>query len=308
MRLRKWRQCRHDIHVKWSTEGGFTVCMYRFANVVYICDAKRTRPYKRRMLVSCMLTLPHTTVVFGAGGGIGRATALAFAKVGATVWAVDVNTDAVNETVKQLDGQHHHASVNVSNINAVQHLAETIWKGQKVDSVIYAPGLVFTANVADLEFTHYKQLMSVNLDGAFYVAQAFVKKMLEQKRSGSFVFLSSMAGKRGEAGASAYCASKFGLLGMVQSFAAEVAVRNIRVNAVCPGNVNTPMLRKVAEDIATNTGRNPQDIWQEMANIAAAKRLVEPEEIAQTCLWLCSPGASAITGEAINVDAGALSG
>jgi NAD(P)-dependent dehydrogenase (short-subunit alcohol dehydrogenase family) len=255
-----------------------------------------------------VLTLPHTTVILGAGGGIGRATAHAFANVGATVWAADVNTDAIKETVKQLEGNHHHTTVDVTDIKAVQQLSESIWQRQAIDSVIYAPGLVFTANIADLEFNDYKRLMSVNLDGAFYVAQTFVKKMLEQKRAGSFVFLSSMAGKRGEAGASAYCASKFGLIGMVQSFAAEVAAKNIRVNAVCPGNVNTPMLRKVAEDIATNTGRNSSEIWQEMANVAAAKRLVEPEEIAQTCLWLCSPVASAITGEAINVDAGALSG
>jgi NAD(P)-dependent dehydrogenase (short-subunit alcohol dehydrogenase family) len=253
-----------------------------------------------------VLTLPHTTVIFGAGGGIGRATAHAFANAGATVWVVDVNAAA--ETVQQLKGQHHQETVDVTDINAVQQFAEMVWQKQTVDSVIYAPGLVFTANVADLEFSSYKKLMSVNLDGAFHVAQAFVKKMLEHKRAGSFVFLSSMAGKRGEAGASAYCASKFGLIGMVQSFAAEVAIHDIRVNAICPGNVNTPMLRRVAEDIGTNTGRKSDDIWQEMANVAAAKRLVEPEEIAATCLWLCSPGASAITGEAINVDAGALSG
>jgi NAD(P)-dependent dehydrogenase (short-subunit alcohol dehydrogenase family) len=257
---------------------------------------------------ACVLTLPHTTVVFGAGGGIGRATAHAFANAGATVWAVDIDAVAVTETVKQLKGQHHQAFVNVVDTHAIQHFAEKVWQTQAVDSVIYAPGLVFTATIADLEFSDYKRLMSVNLDGAFYVAQAFVKKMLEHEHAGSFVFLSSMAGKRGEAGASAYCASKFGLIGMVQSFAAEVAIHNIRVNAICPGNVNTPMLRKVAEDIATNTGRNSDDVWQEMVNIAAAKRLVEPEEVAATCLWLCSSGASAITGEAINVDAGALSG
>jgi NAD(P)-dependent dehydrogenase (short-subunit alcohol dehydrogenase family) len=255
-----------------------------------------------------VLNLPHTVVIFGAGGGIGRATAHAFADAGATVWAVDVKAEAVAETQKQLVGTHFSETVDASDLLAVRQLAERVWQTQAVDSVIYAPGLVFTANVVDLEFSDYKRLMSVNLDGAFYVAQAFVRKMLEQERAGSFVFLSSMAGKRGEAGASAYCASKFGLIGMVQSFAAEVAVNNIRVNAICPGNVNTPMLRKVAEDIAGNTGKNADEVWQDMANIAAAKRLVEPEEIARTCLWLCSPGASAITGEAINVDAGALSG
>jgi NAD(P)-dependent dehydrogenase (short-subunit alcohol dehydrogenase family) len=254
------------------------------------------------------MTLPHTVVIFGAGGGIGRATTQAFANAGATVWAVDIDANAVDETVKRLGNTHRSATVDVSDANAVNELATHIWQASPVDSVVYAPGLVFTANVADLEFSDYKRLMAVNLDGAFYVAKAFVREMLSNKRAGSFVFLSSMAGKRGEAGASAYCASKFGLLGMVQSFAAEVATHDIRVNAICPGNVNTPMLRNVAEAIARNTNRNVNDVWQEMANVAAAKRLVEPDEVAQTCLWLCSPSASGITGESINVDAGALSG
>ena len=104
------------------------------------------------------------------------------------------------------------------------------------------------------------------------------------------------------------CASKFALIGLVQSFAAEVAAAGIRVNAVCPGNVDTPMLRRVADDIAANTHRDVETIWQDMKDVAAANRLVTPVEVAQSCLWLCSPLASGITGEAINVDAGALSG
>src|SRR5207244_3002112 len=82
--------------------------------------------------------------------------------------------------------------------------------------------------------------------GAFYAGQAFATRMLGADRPGSFVFLSSTAGKRGEAGASAYCASKFGLIGMMESFAAEVAAKGIRVNAICPGNVDSPMLRAIA--------------------------------------------------------------
>jgi NAD(P)-dependent dehydrogenase (short-subunit alcohol dehydrogenase family) len=132
--------------------------------------------------------------------------------------------------------------------------------------------------------------------------------MLDAGRPGSFVFLSSTAGKRGEAGASAYCASKFGLLGMVECFAAEVAARGIRVNAICPGNVDSPLLRAVARDQARREGSSVEVVVEMYANVAAARRLVTPEEVAAVAVWLVSPAASGITGESINVDAGALTG
>lgn len=250
----------------------------------------------------------HTAVVLGAGGGIGRAACRAFAEAGAKVWALDISLEAATESIDALAGEHHCEELDVTHVAAVNALAERISSEKPADSVIYAPGVVFTADIAELDWRAYRRLMEINLDGAFYIAQAFVKPMLKASRPGSFVFLSSMAGKRGEAGASAYCASKFAMIGMVQSFAAETATRGVRVNAVCPGNVDTPMLRKVAEDMARLQEQTFEAVWQSFADVAAAKRLVTPEEVARTCLWLCSPAASAITGEAINVDAGALSG
>jgi NAD(P)-dependent dehydrogenase (short-subunit alcohol dehydrogenase family) len=251
---------------------------------------------------------PHHAVIVGAGGAIGRATCRVFAEAGASLWALDLDERAASEAVAGLPGGHQSRAVNVSDAVAIAELAVEICRERSVDSVVYAPGLVFTADVATTEWASYRQLMAVNLDGAFYCAQAFVRPMLAAKRAGSFVFISSMAGKRGEAGASAYCASKFGLIGMVESFAAETAASGIRVNAVCPGNVDSPMLRKVVVDIATREGREAETVWHEMAEVAAAKRLVSPGEVAAVCLWLCSSAASAVTGEAINVDAGALSG
>jgi NAD(P)-dependent dehydrogenase (short-subunit alcohol dehydrogenase family) len=249
-----------------------------------------------------------TAVVIGAGGGIGQAICKTFAYADYTIYALDKNENAAAASTSDLNGDHYHAALDVTDIDDVQAMASDIWADHSVDAVIYAPGVVFTANLANMPWQKYRNLMRVNLDGAFYVGQAFVQPMLAATRPGSFVFLSSMAGKRGEAGASAYCASKFGIIGLTQSFAAEVAVQDIRVNAICPGNVDTPMLRRVAKDIASNQARPEADVWQELANVAAAKRLVTPAEIAETCLWLCSPAASGITGEAINVDAGALSG
>ncbi|MEM6430151.1 MAG: SDR family oxidoreductase [Deinococcota bacterium] len=250
----------------------------------------------------------QTVVVVGAGGGIGQAICKTFADANYSIYALDKNERAAAASVADLNGDHYHAALDVTELDDVQSVAGDIWQTQPVDAVIYTPGLVFTANVTDMPWQKYRNLMRVNLDGAFYVAQAFVQPMLAAQRPGRFVFLSSMAGKRGEAGASAYCASKFGIIGLTQSFAAEVATQGIRVNAICPGNVDTPMLRRVAKDIATNQSRAEADVWQDLADVAAAKRLVTPTEVASTCLWLCSPAASGITGEAINVDAGALSG
>jgi NAD(P)-dependent dehydrogenase (short-subunit alcohol dehydrogenase family) len=125
---------------------------------------------------------------------------------------------------------------------------------------------------------------------------------------GSFVFISSVAGKRGEPGASAYCVSKFGLLGLVESFAAEVATQGIRANAVCPGNVDSSMLQAVARQIAARERRSREAVMSDLVNAAATGRLVDPREVASTCLWLCSPLASGVTGESVNVDGGALTG
>lgn len=255
-----------------------------------------------------MLSLPHTVAVLGAGGAIGRATCRAFAGAGAVVRAADLDGDAAAEAVSELEGDHLSAAVDVTGVEDLERLARRVWERGPVDSVVYAPGVVFTSDVADTNPGDYRRLMAVNLDGAFYAARTFVKHMLEAERGGSFVFISSVAGKRGEAGASAYCASKFGLIGLVQSFAAEVGSRSIRVNAVCPGNVESPMLERVARDIAVHRDWDEEDVRKEMADVAAAGRLVSPEEVAAAGLWLCSPAASAVTGEAINVDGGMLIG
>jgi NAD(P)-dependent dehydrogenase (short-subunit alcohol dehydrogenase family) len=251
----------------------------------------------------------HRAVVVGAAGAIGRAICRAYAEAGATVWAVDLNLAAARDLVSNLGDAHHRcAALDVTDAGAVDRLAGEVWDEGPVDSVVYAAGVEFTAGVAETVWSDYRRLMAVNLDGAFYTAQAFVTRMLGAGRPGSFVFLSSTAGKRGEAGASSYCASKFGLIGMMESFAAEVAAKGIRVNAICPGNVDSPMLRAIARDVARREGTSDAAVMERFTNVAAARRLVSPAEVAAVAVWLASPPASAVMGEALNVDAGALSG
>ncbi len=258
------------------------------------------------------MTVPldsHRAVVIGAGGAIGGAIGHAYAEAGATVWAADVDMTSVEVLTHALGAGAHRASdVDVTDPASVERLADAVWRDGPVDSVVYTAGVAFTASVADTDWPDYRRLMAVNVDGAFYVAGAFARRMLAAERGGSFLFLSSMAGKRGEAGASAYCASKFALIGLTQSFAVEVAARGIRVNALCPGNVDSPLLRRVARDVARREGRAETNVYDDFARVAAARRLVRPDEVAAVAVWLASPLASAVTGEAINVDAGALSG
>lgn len=247
----------------------------------------------------------HRAAVLGAGGAIGRACVRAFAAAGATVWAIDLDAERAASAVADLGGEHQHA---VADVTDPQRLTDVAHRIGAVDSVVYAAGIVYDAYLWETDWTAYRRVMAVNLDGACHTGAAFVRPMLAAGSAGAFVFIASMAGLRGEAGATAYCASKFGLIGMIESFAAEVAGRGVRVNAVCPGNVDSPMLRAVAADIARREGRDPEETLRGQAFVGAARRLVETSEVADICLYLCSPLASAITGTAVRVDCGALIG
>lgn len=245
----------------------------------------------------------HVAVVIGGGGAIGAACVRAFAEAGATVWSVDLHEQAAAGALAELSGAHRAAACDVTDPASAEALAGLVGKA---DSVVYAAGLNADGNVVDIDWSAYRKVMAVNLDGAFHIGAAFARRMSARGAGGAFVFLSSTAGLRGEAGASIYCASKFGLIGLVESMAAEFAGERIRVNAVCPGNVDSPMLRDVARRIAERTGADAGEIWLDMAHSGAARRLVTPAEVAALCLHLASPASAAITGTTVRVDAGAM--
>jgi len=235
-------------------------------------------------------------VVIGAAGGIGRACVTAMTQAGWHVIAADLVADA------SIGAAEHHA-VDVTDPDQVRRLADTTGP---VDAAIYAAGIVATMPIDRNDPVVWRRVMAVNLDGAAHVAQAFSGPMIARGQGGAFVFLSSAAGVRGEAMAGAYSASKAGLIGLMQSMAAELTPHAIRVNAVAPGNVDTPMLRKVAQEIARNGGGTEAEIWDSFAKAGRAQRLVTAAEVAAVCAALCSPGFSAMTGAVVPVDAGYL--
>jgi NAD(P)-dependent dehydrogenase (short-subunit alcohol dehydrogenase family) len=251
----------------------------------------------------------HATAVVGAGGAIGLAVCTEFAKAGSTVTALDLDETGATEVAASLPGDGHRAvPLDVTDGEAVERVAAEIWGAGAIDCVVYASGIETTCDVLDTDWETFRNVLAVNLDGAVRVGQSFGRRMVDAGTRGAFVYLASAAGKRGEAGGAAYCASKFGLLGVVECFAAEVGRQGIRVNALCPGNVDSPMLRAVAAGIAKRSGASAEEVLSEMAADSAEGRLVLAEEVASAAVWLASPAASGVNGESINVDAGTLTG
>jgi len=245
-------------------------------------------------------------VVLGAGGAIGTACCRAFADAG---WRVAAGDIRLAEARRAIDGLAHApvaADVDVTDPGALADWARAIAALGRIAALVFAPGVVMTSAIERTDWARYRRLMAVNLDGAFHAAAAFVPVMRDQEPAASIVLLSSTAGRRGEAGASQYCASKFAIIGLGESLAAELVPARIRVNMICPGNVDTPMLRQVADEIAAYRGLDPAAVWDGMIRSGAAIRLVQPAEVAAACVWLCDARLSATTGATLTVDAGAM--
>lgn len=240
-------------------------------------------------------------VVIGAAGGIGAVTAELLAEQGATVWACDVRDTA--PVVAALPGGGHRGStLDVTDAAAVEDLMARAWRTGNLTAVAYTPGVLTSGPVADLSAGEIDRTLGVNLVGAMSLAAAVHRQLRAAPRPLSIVFVSSVAGLRGEAGGSLYCASKFGLIGFAQSFAAEVAEYGVRVNTVCPGNVDTPMLRELARIVAARGGSTTDAVLRDFAMASAFDRLITPRQVADACTWLLTGPSSGISGQSIVVD------
>jgi len=240
-------------------------------------------------------------IVTGGSTGIGRATALRCAADGAKVVVADVNTveaPATVEAIKQAGGDALFVRTNVAIGSEVQALiAATVKAYGRLDGAFNNAGIEgdFT-NISKMTEESFDRTIAVNLKGVWLCLKYQIEQMMSQGSGGSIVSTASVAGLIGSRGASAYCASKHGVVGLTKSVALEYARKRIRVNAVCPGVIRTPMVERLIQ--GSNVGEHSLIAQEPM------DRLGEPREIADAVAWLLSDEASFVTGVALPVDGG----
>ena len=239
-------------------------------------------------------------LITGAGSGIGQASALTFAREGAKVAVADKLVDGGQETVRMVEAAGGTASfieVDVSDAASVEAMVNaTVETYGRIDCAYNNAGIegqvAPTDSYADDMFD---KVIAVNLTGVWLCMKYEIPRLLEHG-GGAIVNTASGAGLIGVAGLSAYVASKHGVIGLTKTAALEYAKSGIRVNAVCPGLIQTPMVERLTAD-------QPQ-LGEALVAMEPVGRTGRPEEIAESVVWLCSDAASFVTGHAMSVDGG----
>ena len=237
------------------------------------------------------------SIITGAGQGIGEATALKFAREGAKVAVCDINSATVEQTVRkiqELGGDAIGFVIDVTDKQTIARMVEGVMaKWGRIDTLVNNAGIVQDAQFKKMTDEQFERVIDVNLKGVYNCTKAVVDIMLEQN-SGCILNASSIVGIYGNFGQTNYAATKFGVIGMVKTWARELGKKGIRANAICPGFIHTPIIASM-----------PAKIIKLMEARVPLGRLGEPEEIANTYAWLASDEASYINGAVIEVSGGA---
>ena len=247
-------------------------------------------------------------IVTGGGAGIGRSVCVNMVKEGAKVVVADINQETAQETADTLTKEGGDAmafQMDVTQKSAVQTMAAEALKAYgKIDILVNNAGTDIKGAITELTERTWDTLMDINLKGVFLCTQAVSHSMIE-RRYGRIVNISSMAGKTGEPLTSPYCATKFGVIGFTQSIALELGKHNVTVNAVCPGPVDTDLIRQSVAQSAKIKGMAPEDFLQEFfINPTPLGRIAQPVDIARAVIFLASDDAEFITGSTLNVSGG----
>jgi NAD(P)-dependent dehydrogenase (short-subunit alcohol dehydrogenase family) len=238
--------------------------------------------------------------VTGAGSGIGRATALAFARAGASVMVADLSEQGSRETARLIEeqgGRTLAVKCDVTRSEDVKAaLDKTIAAFGRLDFAFNNAGVEQrNAALADFEEEEWNRIMDVNLRGVFLCMKYEIPLLLKQG-GGAIVNTSSGAGVIGIKGGAAYAAAKHGVIGLTKSAALDYAAKNIRVNAVAPGYIATPMMERFTGGSAEGRAK--------VVSEEPIGRMGQPEEIANAVIWLCSDAAAFMVGHAMVIDGG----
>jgi NAD(P)-dependent dehydrogenase (short-subunit alcohol dehydrogenase family) len=250
----------------------------------------------------------QVAIVTGAGQGIGKAAALALAAAGANVVAADINEASVKETAAAIAATGRRAlaiKADMGSVNDIDRMvSEAVAAWGRIDILVNNAGVTRRAYIMDLTEEDWDRIFRVNAKGVFFCLQRVAREMIP-RRSGRIINTASIAGK-GFAGTSnaIYAASKGAVISLTKTAAQQLARHNINVNAVCPGIVRTAMYTEMVRVMAETDGLSIEEVERRAVRSVPLQRANEPEDIAATIVFLASPGARNVTGQAFNVDGG----
>lgn len=243
-------------------------------------------------------------LVTGAGRGIGAAIATRLVQEGARVTLLGRTADVLNALAQKLGAQTQIATADVSSAEQMRDVVQgASAKFGPVDILVNNAGQAKSAPLHKADDALWSSMLAVNLTGTYNGIRAVLSSMLE-RNYGRIVNVASTAGLLGYPYVTAYCAAKHGVVGLTRALALEVASRNITVNAVCPGYTDTDIVRDTIRNITAKTGRSEQEALEALVARNPQRRLIQPQEVASTVLWLCLPGSESITGQSIAVAGG----
>ncbi|MCB1474873.1 MAG: SDR family oxidoreductase [Rhodobiaceae bacterium] len=247
----------------------------------------------------------RAAIVTGSGSGIGRAIAIALAEKGCDVAVFDVDAEGVEATAEMVTRLGVRCLAVTGSVavrtDVAAFAANVLSEFGKVDFLINNAGVLRSSAFLDTSYDDWRATFDVNVDGTYNFCQEILPRMIARKE-GVVVNMASWTGKKGVPNLSSYSASKAALINLTQALAAEMGVHGIRVNAVCPGIINDTKLRDAAEKLYRE--RNMPDEATRVRNSVPLQRVGIPSDVASLVTFLCSSGASYMTGQALNVTGG----
>lgn len=243
-----------------------------------------------------MILKDAVSIITGGARGIGREIALIFAKEGSDIAICDVNQETLETTRKEIESLGRKAETFVVDVTNSEHVEDMVNKVldkfQKIDILVNNAGITRDSLIVRMKEEDFDSVIAVNLKGTFNCTKAVSKVMMKQ-RHGKIISIASIIGIMGNAGQANYAASKAGIIGLTKSVAKELASRNVNVNAIAPGFIETDMTAKLADDIKS-----------QMRALIPLNRFGKASDVANLALFLASEASSYITGQVIQVDGG----